>query len=117
MTDATTSRRARRSRLKGAEGEREVVQLHREMGIHAERVPLSGAMAYQGNGEDVDVYALGRDEAPLVCQVKRQASDAGWKTLLGQLGEAAVLFFRQDRGSWFVVMPIATYRRLLGKAG
>ena len=49
------SRRARRSRAKGAEGEREVVQLHKTMGVHAERVPLSGAMAYRGNGEDVDV--------------------------------------------------------------
>ena len=34
------------------------------MGIHAERVTLSGAMAYQGNAEDVDVYALGRDAEP-----------------------------------------------------
>ncbi len=114
MADATTSRR---SRQKGAESEREVVQLHRDMGVYAERVPLSGAMAYQGNGEDVDVYPFGRDEAPLVCQVKRQRGDAGWKTILGQLGCAAVLFFRQDRGEWFVLMPLATYRRLLGKAG
>ena len=74
-------------------------------------------MAYRGNGEDVDVYALGKDEAPLVCQVKRQATDAGWKTVLGQLGDACVLFFRQDRGGWFVLLPLATYRRLLEKAG
>ena len=114
MFTTTTSRRARRSRQKGAEGEREVVQLHRPMGIHAERVPLSGAMAYQGNDEDVDVYACGRDAAPLVCQVKRQATDAGWKTILGQLGEACALFLRQDRGGWFVLMPLDTYDRLLG---
>ena len=41
MPTTTTFRRARRSREKGAEGEREVVQLHLDMGIHAERVPLS----------------------------------------------------------------------------
>ena len=76
-------------------------------------MPLSGAMAYQGNAEDVDVYALGRDEAPLVCQVKRKATDAGWKTLLGQLGEACALFFRTDRGKWFVLMPLETYERLV----
>ncbi len=74
-------------------------------------------MAYRGNGEDVDVYALGKDEAPLVCQVKRQATDAGWKTVLGQLGQACALFFRQDRGGWFVLMPLDTYKRLLGRAG
>ena len=117
MADATASRRGRHSRRKGAEGEREIVALHTAMGIHSERVPLSGAMAYQGNGEDVDVYPFVRDEPPLVCQVKRQRGDAGWKTLLGQLGTAAALFFRQDRGEWFVAMPLSTYRRLLGKAG
>ena len=106
-------RRARRSRNKGAEGEREVVALHKAMKVHAERVPLSGAMAYRDNGEDVDVYALGRDEAPMVCQVKRQKTDAGWKTLLGQLGEADALFFRTDRGKWHVTMPIESYERLV----
>ena len=115
MAGTTISRRARRSREKGAEGEREVVQLHKAMGVHAERVPLRGAMAYQGNGEVVDVYALGRDEAPLVCQVKRLATDAGWKTILGQLGNACALFFRQDRGGWFVLMPLDTYKPLVGK--
>ena len=40
MATTTTSRRARRSRLKGSEGEREVVHLHKAMRIHAERVPL-----------------------------------------------------------------------------
>ncbi len=117
MAITTISHRARRSRLKGSEGEREVVQLHRDMGIHAERVPLSGAMAYQGNGEDVDVQPFGQDQPPLACQVKRQATDAGWKTVLGQLGQACALFFRQDRGGWFVLMPLDTYKRLLGRAG
>ena len=103
------------SRNKGARGEREVVQLHKTMKVHAERVPLSGAMAYQDNAEDVDVYAFGRDEAPLVCQVKRQKKDAGWKTLLGQLGEADALFFRTDRGEWHVTLPWASWQRLMEK--
>ena len=114
MPDATASRRARRSRRKGAEGELEVVALHRDMGIHAVKVPLSGATGYHG-GEDVDVHI--DDGEPLRAQVKRQATDAGWKTLLGQLGTAAALFFRQDRGEWFVAMPVATYKQLIGRAG
>ena len=73
-------------------------------------------MAYQDNGEDVDVYARGRDEAPLLCQVKRQATGTGWKTVLGQLGQACALFLRQDRGGWFVLMPLDTYKRLLGRS-
>ncbi len=47
MANTTTSRRARRSREKGAEGEREVVRLHKAMGIHAVKVPLSGATGYR----------------------------------------------------------------------
>ena len=101
------------SRDKGARGEREIVQLHKAMRIHAERVPLSGAMAYQQNSEDVDVYPFGRDDAPVVGQVKRQATDAGWKTLLGQLGEADALFFRTDRSEWHVAMPWRVWQRLL----
>ena len=69
-------------------------------------------MAYQQNSEDVDVYACGRDAPPLVFQVKRQKTDAGWKTLLGRLGEADALFFRTDRGKWHVAMPIESYKRL-----
>ena len=37
-------------RRKGDRIEREIVELHRELGIHAERVPLSGAVRYKGNG-------------------------------------------------------------------
>ena len=103
------------SRDKGTRGEREVVALHKPMKVHAERVPLSGAMAYRDNGEDVDIYAFGKDEAPLVCQVKRQKTDAGWKTLLGQLGEADALFFRTDRGEWHVTLPWGVWKRLMGK--
>ena len=111
MATPTPPRRARRSRQKGAEGEREVVQLHRAMDIHAVKVPLSGATGYRG-GEDVDIHV--DDGEPLRAQVKRQATDAGWKTILGQLGSACALFFRQDRGGWFVLMPLDTYKRLLG---
>ena len=54
-----------RHRRKGDRIEREVVALHSEIAVHSERVPLSGASRYKGNGADVDVYAFGRDEAPI----------------------------------------------------
>jgi len=37
-------------RRKGDNVERQIVALHRDMGVHAERVPLSGASRYRGNG-------------------------------------------------------------------
>ncbi len=103
----------RLSRDKGCRGEREIVRLHKAMRILAERVPLSGGMNYQQNGEDVDLYVFGKDEGALVTQVKRQATDAGWKTILGQLGEADALFFRTDRSEWHVMVPMRVWRRLL----
>ena len=103
----------RLSRDKGCRGEREIVRLHKAMKIPAERVPLSGAMNYQQNAEDVDIYPFGKDEGALVCQVKRQGTSAGWKTILGQLGEADALFFRTDRTEWNVMVPMRVWRRLL----
>jgi Holliday junction resolvase len=76
---------SRLSRDKGARIEREIVT---ELGIKAERVPLSGASRYRGNGSDVDVYTFGPDAAPLVCEVKARASGKGFATLERWLGDA-----------------------------
>jgi Holliday junction resolvase len=48
-------------RRKGDAIERELVQLHKAIGIHAERYPLSGASRFRASGHDVDIYARGRD--------------------------------------------------------
>jgi Holliday junction resolvase len=47
------------SRDKGLRRERALVEIHRQSGIPAERVPLSGATHYRGNGADIDIYARG----------------------------------------------------------
>jgi hypothetical protein len=52
-----------RHRRKGSPIEREIVALHKALGVHAERYPLSGAGLFRGSGHDVEVYALGCDEA------------------------------------------------------
>jgi Holliday junction resolvase len=69
---------SRASRDKGARIEREIVARHAKLGVKAERVPLSGAARYQGNGADVDVYAFGPDAAPLVGEVKARGNGAGF---------------------------------------
>ena len=109
------------SRNKGGRVEREIVNLHRKIGLHAERVPLSGAARYQGNGEDVDLYIAGRDAAPACCQVKALSSDAGTKTLLGWLSDADALFLRYDAEPGhaarppLVVLTWETWERVLTK--
>lgn len=108
---------SRASRDKGARAEREIVALHRDLAIHAERVPLSGAAGYQGNGADVDVYAFGRDAAPLVGEVKARASGEGFAMLDRWLGDNDLLFLRRDRAEPLVLLPWPIWARLLGAAG
>jgi hypothetical protein len=47
------------ARDKGARIEREIVAAHGALGVKAERVPLSGASRYQGNGSDPNPKAYG----------------------------------------------------------
>src|ERR1700731_4433821 len=74
-------RGGRRSRAKGDRIEREIVSRHAAIGIKAERYPLSGASRFRGSGHDIDIYAFGMDEGPLVVEVKARKSGAGFLTL------------------------------------
>ena len=65
------------SRDKGARRERELVDLFKSWGLHAERVPLSGA-AKGRFSSDVDVYRIESD-CPLCGEVKARAD--GFKRL------------------------------------
>jgi Holliday junction resolvase len=104
----------RRSRSKGCRREREFVNLHTAMGVHAERVPLSGACGGAFSG-DIDVYAFGPDEAPLVGEVKARANGEGFKVLEGWMSNSDVLFLRRDRAEPMVVLPWRTWCRLIRK--
>src|SRR5947208_14067888 len=70
-----------RHRRKAGRIEREVVDRHRALGVHAERYPLSGSTRFRGAGHDVDVYVFGSGEAPLVAEVKGRKNGAGFTTL------------------------------------
>jgi len=100
------------SRDKGGRIEREIVNLHKAMGVHAARVPLSGAAggAYSG---DVDIYVDGPEEAPLVTEVKARASGGGFVTIEKWLGENDALFLRRDRAEPLVVLPWRVWKRLI----
>lgn len=105
------------SRDKGARRERQIVDLHRDHGIKAERVPLSGAMRFRNTEKtDVDVYARGDEEAPFVCEVKARASGEGFKTLEAWLGEADALFLVRDRAAPMVVVPMDRWLELVKAA-
>jgi hypothetical protein len=100
------------SRDKGARRERQIVTLHTEAGIHAERVPLSGASRYRGNGADIDIYARGRDDAPIIAEVKARRNGEGFKQLEQWLGDNDALFLWRDHAAPLVVMPMAIWLEL-----
>src|SRR6476660_2068668 len=76
-----------RHRQKGDRCERELVERHQALGIHAERYPLSGASRFRGSGHDLDIYALGRDAAPLIAESQARKSGNGFKQLETWLGD------------------------------
>src|SRR6516162_11132345 len=74
-------------RDKGLRAEREIVDRHKAINVHAERIPLSGASRYRGAGHDVDLYPFGRNAAPLVAEVKARGNGSGFTLLEKWLGE------------------------------
>ena len=104
----------RRSRDKGNRREREIVERHKALGVHAERYPLSGASRFRGAGHDIDIYALGSEAAPLVAEVKAaRASGGGFTTLERWLGDYDLLVLRRDHTDPLVLLPWRTWAVLL----
>jgi Holliday junction resolvase len=106
-----------RHRRKGNLMEREVVERHKALGVHAERYPLSGASKFRGSGHDVDVYLFGRDEAPLVAEVKARKNGAGFVTLEAWLDEFDLLFLRRNNADPLVLLPWRVWARILDRVG
>jgi Holliday junction resolvase len=102
-------------RRKGDRIEREIVERHKAIGVHAERYPLSGASRFRGSGHDTDIYAFGRDEGPLVAEVKGRANGEGFTLLEKWLGGYDLLFLRRDNADPLVVVPWGIWERLIGK--
>jgi hypothetical protein len=109
-------RGGRRSRAKGDRIEREIVNEHRALGVHAERYPLSGASRFRGASHDIDLYVFGRDEAPLVAESKARRSGSGFRTLENWLGQHDVLFLRRNNSDPLVLLPWRVWVALLARA-
>ncbi len=98
----------RASRDKGARRERELVNRHLEIGVHAERVGVAYAP-----GHDIDVYPFGQDAGALVAEVKARKSGEGFVTLEKWLGANDALFLWRDRQSPLICLPWRTWQLLL----
>ena len=102
------------SRDKGLRRERAIVDIHVKSGLRAERVPLSGAVRYRGNGADVDLYVRGAD--PVKAEVKARGAGDGFKTLERWLGGNDALFLWRDRAAPFVVLPLHVWLEIAGRS-
>ena len=94
---------------KGDRVERELVKAHEDIGVPAERVPMSGAVG----GSYSDDIVLKLSDGDLRGEVKARKGGAGFVTLERWLGEAGVLFLKRDRQEPIVVLPWRTWTRML----
>jgi Holliday junction resolvase len=104
-----------RHRRKGNRVERELVAMHKEIGIQAERYPLSGSSRFRGSGHDIDIYVFGPDETPLVAESKARRHGAGFKQLEDWLGEFDALFLKRNNAEPLVLIPWRVWVRILGR--
>jgi Holliday junction resolvase len=102
-----------RHRRKGGRVEREAVDRHKALGVHAERYPLSGSSRFRGSGHDLDIYLFGQNEAPLVAEVKARKDGGGFATLERWLGEYDLLFLRRNNADPLIVLPWRIWARLI----
>ena len=72
--------------------------------MHAERYPLSGASRFRDSGHDIDVYAFGKDAAPLIAECKARRNGQGFKQLEDWLADYDVLFLRRNHAEPMVML-------------
>jgi len=94
-------------RDKGARVEREIVQRFIDIGLHAEKIPLSGAAGGSFSG---DLLVNGRR-----VEVKSRKDGTGFKLLYRWLGDNDWLVLKQDRSEPLVVMTIQALGSLISK--
>ena len=99
-------------RDKGARVEREIVHRHLDIGVPAERVPLSGAAGGSCTG---DVWLSVTPDARWTGEVKARKDGAGFATLERWLGDNDVLFLRRNNSEPMVVLPWRSWVRLVGR--
>src|SRR5438093_1459083 len=92
---------------KGSDGERELVQILDDAGVPARRMPMSGALPFP---ERCDVLLLPEGSSRWQrIEVKRRARFA----LCRWFDNAELVAFREDRGAWYIALPIARYIQLV----
>lgn len=99
-----------RQKQKGDRAERAIVQKLKGLGLHAQRVPLSGAAGgYFGGDLTIEVPGLGN----ILGEVKSRQGGGGFKLIEAWLGSNDLLFLKRDREDPLVVMPWEVFERFI----
>ena len=96
-------------RDKGARVERLILKKMTDKGISCERVPLSGAVNYQNNRSDIDIYT-GNHHFKAEVKGRKLAT---WKTMEKWLGDSDILILKANNEEPVVAMPFDILTRLL----
>ena len=94
---------ASKSTRKGDSEERAIVNMLREKGYSIERTLQGGARSDGSKTYDLDFYAYGQDETPLIGECKLRAS--GFKQIYKWLDDNDFLTIRADRQERLWVLP------------
>jgi hypothetical protein len=76
----------------------------------------AGASRFRGSGHDIDIYAFGREEAPLVAESKARRNGGGFVQLEKWLGGFDLLFLRRNHADPMIVLPWRVWERLIKRA-
>lgn len=105
-----------RSARKGANVERQMVKRHQDLGIHAQRVDARLGQFGADKSHDIDVYARGKDEAPLCGEIKARKNGEGFMTLERWVGDNDFLLLKRNNADPIVTMPWRVWAELLERA-
>lgn len=100
-----------KSKSKGDREERDVVNIHRELGLTVMRTLEAGARSDGSDTWDIDLYWRGKENTPLIGECKLRAK--GFKQIYEWLGENDFLTIRSDRNERLYVVPESLWLNLM----
>lgn len=101
------------SKSKGSRFELAIVKLLQASGLHASKVPLSGALGGDYS-DDIKLKWFDGETARMEC--KARAKGSGFAQLYTWLGKCDGLFLKADRQQPLVVLPMAAFLDLMRRA-
>lgn len=100
-------------RAKGSRVEREMVKRHEALGVPTKRIDGKIGQFGADKSHDIDVYARGRDEAPLCGEIKARKNGEGFTVLERWMGDNDFLLLKRNNTEPMVVVPWRVWAELI----